>query len=398
MRKIWLVAFHEYRQHVFTRRFLFGLLSVPLIIVLMGGLILLVLSLDQNTKPLGYVDASGLLSNPIPAPKAAFPDKDIPIIAYQSETEAQQALDAGQIQGYYIVPADYLKTGEVKIIHIQPVKDPARRYFASFLGANLLKNTDPALAARLVEGADVTIRSADGKRSLSGDDWFTFMIPMVAGIGFIIAMFTSGGYLMQAVVEEKENRTMEVMVTSVTPGQLMAGKILGDTSIGLTQIFMWMLFIVIPILIAKRSFAFLQAIQISGQTLLVMALIMLPSFVLVAGLMAMIGATVSEAREGQQMTGIIAFPIWIPYMLTMILMSNPNSPIATTLSFIPLMAPVTMLVRDGLTILPFWQIAASSAIQITAAVLVIWLTGKAFRAGMLRYGQRLSLREIFAKA
>ncbi len=208
-------------------------------------------------------------------------------------------------------------------------------------------------------------------------------------------MFSSGGYLMQAVVEERENRTMEVMVTSLTPNQLMAGKIIGDTAIGLTQIILWILFIVIPVLIGRELIKFLQGIQISSQTILITLLVMLPSFVLVAGLMATIGATVSESREGQQMTGLISLPVWIPYMLTFALMSAPNSPLSIALSFLPLTAPVSMLMRDGLTIVPFWQIAVSSAIQTLAAVGVIWLAGRAFRAGMLRYGKKLSFREIF---
>ena len=127
-----------------------------------------------------------------------------------------------------------------------------------------------------------------------------------------------------------------------------------------------------------------------------MILVLLPSFVLVAALMATIGATVSEAREGQQMAGLISLPIWIPYMLFGLLMNNPNSPIALILGFLPLIAPVTMLVRDGLTILPAWQIAVSSVIQILFAVGTIWLAGRAFRLGMLRYGKRLPWRELFA--
>jgi len=398
MKKMWLVALHEYRRHVLTRRFVFGLLSVPLVAILFVGLILLVMSLDVNTTPIGYVDRSGLLSNPVEAPKPSWPDKPVPNIAYMTEAQARAALDSGLIQAYYVIPADYQNTGALQVVHAQPVKDASRRAFYSFLAANLLKTTDPAVATRLVEGANVTVQSVDGRRSLSGDDWFSFLIPMIAGIGFIIAMFTSGGYLMQAVVEEKENRTMEVMVTSVTPNQLIAGKILGDTGIGLTQILLWIVFLVIPILIFQRSVEFLRAIQISGQSALVMVLVVLPSFVLVAGLMAMIGATVSEAREGQQMTGLVSMPVWIPYALFAVMMGNPNSPLAMTLSFLPLMAPVTMLLRDGLTILPFWQIGLSSAIQIAGAALVIWLAGKAFRAGMLRYGKKLSLRELFGKA
>jgi ABC-2 type transport system permease protein len=223
------------------------------------------------------------------------------------------------------------------------------------------------------------------------------VLPSFAGIAFIVAMFSTGGYLMQAVVEEKENRTMEVIITSVSPNQFMAGKIIGDTAIGLTQIFLWMVFIIIPILVLRNSMSFLRGIQVAPQTLILVVLVMFPAFILVSALMAAIGATVSEAREGQQMVGIISLPIWIPYMLTGLLMSNPNSPLALALSLFPLTAPLTMLMRDGLTILPSWQIMLSSGIQIVSAVAAIWLAGRAFRLGMLRYGQRLKWREVFAR-
>ena len=282
MSKLWLVALHEYRRHVFNRRFIFGLLSVPLVIVLLVGLIFLIIAMENNTTPIGYVDYSGLLSNPLPAPKPTAPDRPVPMIAFANETDAQSALDAGRIQAYYVLPADYRTTGALRVVHINDLKAPASQQFYHFLGANLLKGTDPAIASRLVKGADVTVQSADGSRSLSSNGWFSFVFPMIAGVGFIIAMFTAGGYLMQAVVEEKENRTMEVIITSVSPNQFMAGKIVGDTCVGLTQILAWLLLIIIPILVERNTVTFLQGIQVSSQTLAVLVFTMLPSFVLVA--------------------------------------------------------------------------------------------------------------------
>ncbi len=405
MNKTWQVALHEYRKHVFNRRFVLGLLSVPLVILVLVGLVFLIFAMENNTMPIGYVDHSGLLTDPstgsgqapVPAPVPEPPDRPVPIVAFTTEADAQSALDAGKIQAYYVLPENYLTTGELRVVHVKDIKSPARRQFYNFLAANLLKGTDPVIADRLVEGTQVTVQSADGKRSLSGDNWFSFLLPMIAGIGFIIAMFSAGGYLMQAVVEEKENRTMEVIITSVSPNQFITGKIIGDTSIGLTQILIWILFIVIPILVGRNTLKFLQGIQLSSQTVAVLVFTMLPSFVMVAALMAVIGATVAEAREGQQMVGIISLPIWIPYMLTGLLMGNPNSPLAIALSMFPLTAPVTMLIRDGLTILPAWQIAVCSAIQILSAAVTIWVAGRAFRLGMLRYGQRLKLRQVFAR-
>ena len=190
---------------------------------------------------------------------------------------------------------------------------------------------------------------------------------------------------------------MEVIITSVSPNQLITGKIIGDIAVGLTQIILWLVFIIVPILVFRNSLTFLQGIQIGPQTLLLLVFIMFPAFILVSALMAAIGATVSEAREGQQMVGMISLPIWIPYMLTTLLMGSPNSPLAVGLSLFPLTAPLTMLMRDGLTILPAWQIAISSVILVLTAIGTIWLAGRAFRIGMLRYGKRLKLRELFAR-
>jgi ABC-2 type transport system permease protein len=397
MSKLWLVALHEYHRHVFTRRFVFGLLSVPLVIILLVGLFFLIISMENNTTPIGYVDHSGLLSDPLPAPTPTAPDRPVPMIPFANESDARAALNAGRIQAYYVLPTDYRTSGSLRVVHIDQLKSSASQQFYAFLGANLLKRQDPAVAARLVKGADITVQSADGSRSFSSSDWFSFVFPVIAGIGFIIAMFTAGGYLMQAVVEEKENRTMEVIITSVSSDQFMAGKIVGDTCVGLTQIAAWLLLIIVPILVGRSSVPFLQTFRLSSQTLAVLACTMLPSFVLVAALMAAIGATVTEAREGQQMTGLISLPIWIPYMLIGLLMSSPNSSLSLALSLIPLTAPVAMLVRDSLTILPAWQIALSTAIQILCVLAAIWLAGRAFRLGMLRYGKRLSWRELFAR-
>jgi ABC-2 type transport system permease protein len=398
MKKLWHVAWHEYQRHVFTSRFvLLGLLSVPLIVLVFVGLVFIIFSLEVDSTPLGYVDSSGLLSNPVSAPAPKWPDKPVPILSFASEADARAALMAGRIQAYYVLPADYLVNGQLTVVHLNPLKSSPRTQFYDFLTANLLKNTDPVTANRLVKGTEVVVQSPDGSRSISSKNWFNVLIPIVSGIVFIIAMFSTGGYLMQAVVEEKENRTMEVIITSVSPNQLITGKIIGDISVGLTQMILWLSFIVVPVILFRNSIAILQSVQVGSQTLLLLAFIMLPAFILVSALMAAIGATVTEAREGQQMVGMISLPIWIPYMLTTLLMSNPNSPLAVGLSLFPLTAPLTMLMRDGLTVMPAWQIASSSAILVATAGAAIWLAGRAFRIGMLRYGKRLNLIEIFSR-
>ena len=397
MIKTWRVALHEYTKHVFSRRFLLGLLSVPLLITAMIGLIFLIIAMDNNSKPIGYVDLSGLLAHPVPPPPVEKPDRPVEIRAYADEAAAMTALEAGEIQAFYVLPVDYRTTGGISLTYIEAMKDTARYQFYNFLSVNLLADKTPEIVQRVVKGTEVISQSADGSRQISSSNWFLFLIPVFGGLALVIAMFTAGGYLMQAVVDEKENRTMEVILTSVSPNQFMAGKIVGDIAIGLTQILAWLAFIVIGILIGRNSFSFLKGIQIAPETILLMVFIMFPGFVMVAALMAAIGATVTEAREGQQMIGFISLPIWIPYMLTGLIIGSPNSPLVIGLSFFPLTAPLTMLIRDGMTIIPTWQIVVCSIIMILSAIGAIWLAGRAFRLGMLRYGKKVAWRELFVR-
>jgi ABC-2 type transport system permease protein len=398
MIKTWRIALHEYQRHVFTRRFLLGLLSVPFMMVVLIGLICLIISMENKTRAVGYVDQSGLLAHPLPAPTVSALDKPIEILAYPDEAAANTALQADEIQAYYLLPADYLSTGKLKVVHVSDLKSPARSQFYNFLAANMLSGMDAQVANRILSGDEIIIQAVDGSREISSETgWLGLFIPILAALGFVVAMFTAGGYLMQAVVEEKENRTMEVILTSVSPNQFMAGKILADMSIGLTQILAWLIFIIIGFKVAAVKFEILQNIQISSQILLIGLVVLLPTFVMVSAFMALIGATVSESREGQQMIGLISLPIWIPYMLIGLIMENPNSPMAVGMSLFPLTSALTMLIRQGVTIIPGWQIAVSAIILVLCAVGAIWLAGRAFRLGMLRFGKRLAWREIFAR-
>ena len=99
MSKIWHIALHEYRKHVFNRRFVFGLLSVPGVILLMVGLIFLIFSMEENTTPIGYVDNSGLLSNPVPAPKPTAPDRPVQMIALCKRSRSKNGTGGGQAAG-----------------------------------------------------------------------------------------------------------------------------------------------------------------------------------------------------------------------------------------------------------------------------------------------------------
>ena len=397
MKKMLQVAWREYGRHVFTRRFRLVLLSVPLFVVLIVGMVLIVVSLEGDDTPLGYVDHSGVLENPAPGPQVKWPEKETPLLAFLSEEEAQLALTDEKIQGYYILPEDYLQTGMAELVYNDEPKGMSQEQFISFLAVNLLTSHPSEVATRITEGTSITVRSADNSREVSEENPMSILMPFISGLVFFFAIATSSGYLLQAVVEEKENRTMEILVTTVSPGQLMAGKIIGDIAIGFTQLFAWLAFIVLGVWIGRNWVDFLQGVKIPWASLGLMLLVMVPAFVMISALMAAVGATVTEASEGQQVMGMFTMPLYLPYFLVAVLMENPNGPLAVGLSLFPLTAPLTISIRAGFAVVPTWQMVLTISILIASAAGALWFAGKAFRLGMLRYGQRLRWKEVFSR-
>jgi ABC-2 type transport system permease protein len=125
---------------------------------------------------------------------------------------------------------------------------------------------------------------------------------------------------------------------------------------------------------------------------------LLPAFVMIAALMAMVGATATEASEAQQIAGLFTLPVVSPYWFFASIMNNPNGPLATGLSLFPLTAPVAMPLRAVFTNVPLWQIAGTVTLLLLVAAAAIWMAGRAFRIGMLRYGKRIAWREIFSRS
>jgi ABC-2 type transport system permease protein len=397
MSKFWRIVAFEYGRHVLRRRFLFGLLSVPLIIGVMALVVLLMFWIETDGRPAGYVDRSGLLADPLPPPRPRPPDPPVELRPYDSETAAEAALQAGAIQAYFVLEPDYLQTGRARAVSMDALSNAAASQFRAFVRANLLADQPEEVRRRLVEGDELVVRSADGRREMGESDWLIIFVPFFAGFAFMVAMFATSGYLMQAVVEEKENRTMEVLVTSVSPLQLLAGKVTGIIGVGWTQLLVWLSVAWAGVLVGRNYFAWMEAIRIDAAYTGLLLATFIPAFVMISALMAAVGSTVTEAQEGQQITGLFTLPVVVPYWFTYQIMSNPHGPLAVVMSFFPLTAPVALTMRAGFTFIPLWQVLVSVGILFVCALAALWLAGRAFRLGMLRYGQRLGWRELFGR-
>lgn len=400
MRKLWQIIKYEYRRHVFQKRFLLSLLSLPIAAVAMVLVALIVAAFSIDSSPVGYIDRAGILQNTDRSDEeSTIFEPIIEFQTYQAEDQAMADLEDEEIQAYYVIPEAYPQSPQIKLVFYEEPDDGVRKQFNQIIRNNLdtFQGLDPQIRQRLKEGGTVTVASLDGSREMREDQWFLIFTPFIAGIMFLIVVLTSGGYLLQAVVEEKENRTMEIVITSVTPSQLMTGKIIGNIAVGLTQLVIWLLFGWIAILVGGFFWPPMQAFSIPTNFALVLIFMLLPAFIMVSAIMAAIGSTMTEMQEAQQVSGMLSLPFSIPFYLTTPIMMNPNSALAVFLSYFPLTSPITVLMRMAFTVVPTWQILISIAILVFFAAFAIWFAGRAFRMGMLRYGKKLSIKEIFGK-
>lgn len=399
MRKFWLIFANEYKRHVLKKSFIFGVISMPLFMIVIIGISMLSVWLQFNDAPVGYVDPNHLLTNAV-----QLPDTDgklFPVAQaepFEDEASAKTALENGSIQTYFILSDDYLSTGKVTMVKNSKTGTNASSDFGDFLVYNLVADLPGQTATRLTEGNNLIVRSLEGSRETGEDNWMGIILPVLAGVLFLIAVNISGNYLLQAVVEEKENRTMEILVTSVSPTQLMAGKVVGNMLVGLTQLAVWIVFAIIALKVAPAFIPDVQIPPIESSYLLLMAATLIPSFVMVAAAMGAIGATATESREAQQIAGWFTIPIMIPLWFISAIMLKPNGALSVGMSLFPLTAPIALPLRAVFTDIPVWQIIMTLAILCILAVFSVWLSGRIFRLGMLRYGKRVRLREAFQRA
>jgi ABC-2 type transport system permease protein len=397
MHNLWLVAKHEYLKIVKQKSFLIGTLGIPVLIILVMTVSILVALGQRGKLPLGYVDHAGILSESVTLPVSEKGEPAVTIRAFADEAAAQTALEANTIQAYYVVPDDYIESGRVHLYFLnkrpgEVVQDD----FADFLRANLLAEHPNDVQRRMLEGSNVTFRSIDGKRELDSENMVGFMVPFVAAFFFVFAVMNAGSYMLQAVTDEKENRTIEVLATSIRPEELIGGKALGLMSVGFTQLAIWVLTGVIALLVASPFVPEIQGLHIPWSFLGVAVLFFVPAYALIAGLMTAVGGMVTDLRQGQQITGILNLFFTLPFFFVALMMAKPNSPLLIVLTLFPTTAFVTITMRWAMTSVPMWQLGLSWVLLVTSAVTSVWLAARIFRLGMLRYGQALNVKMIVA--
>jgi ABC-2 type transport system permease protein len=260
--------------------------------------------------------------------------------------------------------------------------------------------TDRGLAAKDVDSLtkDIkieTLQIQNGKTSSSnamGTFWAAY------GMAFLLS-FTTIMYGMnvgRSVIQEKTSRIFEVMLASVKPEEMLAGKLIGVGSVGITQLAIW---IVAASLFAGSALAAKwvsgdMAVHVSYALVALFAVYFILGYVLYSSLFAGLAATVSTEQELQQYSPLAAVPIWVSFGMIAFIVSNPNSIWSVAISMFPPCAPITMFLRMASQFPPYWQIALSIALMLVAIVLVLWVASKIYRVGILMYGKRATFPEM----
>jgi ABC-2 type transport system permease protein len=197
-----------------------------------------------------------------------------------------------------------------------------------------------------------------------------------------ISTFTCGQYLLTSTIEEKSSRVMEVLLSAVSPMELLTGKIIGQMGVGLLILIVYC-GLGIAGLVASAMLSILPLIN-----LVYLLVYFLIAFFLIASMMAAVGSAVSDIKEAQSLLGPIMIVLIIPMMLWMPIMRNPNSMFAQVCSFIPPMSPFIMILRlSGSEQVPTWQIVASIVVGVVSMFVFLWAAAKVFRVGVLMYGK-----------
>ena len=398
MNKMALVAQYEYKHHVFRRGFWIGIFAVPIGFLLIMGISMFFSISAADKRPVGIVDEPRLIKAlPVYEKGDLFSDPHVEMKIFPDEQAARSALNAGQIQAFMLIPASYTSTFKVDYVFDKPISSYIQSDLSGLLKAGLMQGKTIKNLPAIERGTEFTFQTLDGKKTSSQYDYLKVIVPIVAGMLFFVTVMMSGGYLLRAIVEEKESRTMEMMITSTSPTELIGGKIVGDLGIGLTQMFMWVLLTGVIAFIFRGKLTFLEHINLDWSYAAITILFMLLGFVFISALMGMLGATVTSSEESQQFMGLIVIPMMFPYYLANVFITSPNSIIPRILSFFPLSAPLAVPLRMSFTVVPTWEIVVSLVILLAFGIGTIWLAGKAFRLGMLSYEQKVPLKKLFLK-
>ncbi len=438
MRKLWAVVKREYLQAVRKKSFLIMTVLMPF---LMGALMFIPAMLAMKglgSKKVAVVDGTGRLKEAFAKPVVPeTPKEPLDLSSRRNRRGASDALPAKivpewvdasdgdpktaakpylarlhdqdrerRLDGVLVVPTDaFLSTDAALTYYSRAAADPmTQERLTSRVNREL---TRQRLAARGLDPAEIDrllkdLRVGAVQVSRSGEEKKGGELNFLVGFLFVILIFLPivlyGQEIMRGIIQEKTDRVVEILVSSMTPMELLSGKILGMAAVGLTQVAAW---VAMGAAVAVWAGAAAMAAGMNlGQFLrpgiaVAFVVFFVLGYLIYVCVYAVGGSIVNSEKEAQQVLGPVMIVLMLPWFLVTPIVMNPDSTLSTVLSLIPVYTPITMFIRVLVSEPPAWQIALSVAMALGTIAGMFWVTAKIFRLGLLATGKRPTIPELW---
>lgn len=397
MGKTFLIFRREFLQTIKRTGFIILTLVMPALALLSIGIVNItsgIIKPPTEATRIGYVDEAGGFDQ-------FTTQGNLLLVRFDSPEAANGALIAKDIKEYFVIPKDYISAGIIARYTVEKeVTPPAVTEAAikNFLASNLLAGKVPATTIARIEAPlylFTTTLTQTGEVAPEQGGLGKLVVPGVFSLLLGLSLIFSSSYVLLGMGEEKENRLMEILLSSVSTRQFIAGKVLGIGAAGLVQVLVWVVSIPLLLNLASASIGgFISTLQIPPNFLILGVIYFILGYLMFAVLSASIAAVSATVREGQGLASIFTIFQFIPFWFFSLLMAFPNSPIWVVFSIFPLSAPVFVMLRLGMTGVPAWQIAASIGVLILSIIGGLLLAAKLLRVYILMYGKRPKLAEI----
>jgi ABC-2 type transport system permease protein len=398
MDKIKTIFKYELLTTIKRKSFIIMTIAFPLLgLLLVGGFGIIQGIIGEapvEEIKVGYVDEAGGFDKDLVHGKVI-------LVPQESQQKALANMTDGVISQYFVIPEDYLANGNiVRYTLSRELEVDSEVYYAieRFLVSNILTgHVDTSIIDRVASPlylSSITL-TPEGEVAEQQGGYTSFIVPYIFSILLVMAIFTSSGFLLQGLGEEKENRVMEILLSSVSSTQLITGKVLGLGIAGLIQIVVWLASARIIADMASTSIGgLLSGLTIATDFLVISLVYFILGYLLFAIIMAAAGSIGATARESQQFSTVFTLLAVVPFFFIASIMEFPNSGVSQFLTLFPLTAPLTVILRMGVADIPTWQLVTSMVLMVLTTVGSIFLAGKIFRTFLLMYGKTPKLGEI----
>ncbi|MGV8049169.1 MAG: ABC transporter permease [Anaerolineaceae bacterium] len=401
MNKTWSVFKYELVNTVTRRSFILTLILVPLVPAVIFGVLGLLnesqtQSLEQalvqetaNPLPIGVVDQSGLIRD--------FPDwiANGKLTPVSGEAVARQKVQDGQLEGFYLIPSDYLESGQITLFkaEVNPLTGFTQTdTIDKLLDYNLL-GADQSLYLRYTNPIEFVMQEINPEPADTRDtgNAFAFTLPYGVTLFFYFIIFSSSSMMLNAVGKEKDNRVMELLLSSVKPIQLFTGKILALGLANLLQMVIWFGTAILVLRLGGTTLNIPENLQIPGSVFFLAIPFFLLGYGLYGTLMAGIGAMAPNLREGNQSTFVLTLPLIFTLLSLTYLIEQPHGSLSTFLSLFPFTSPVAMITRLTIGNVPVWQIWLALALLALTVWFLVRGISNLFRAQILLAKNKFSV-------